>query len=63
MYGCEIWTLLKDERDRLQALEMWLWRGLEKISWNDKINNERVLKRLYEKIVWFQQYFKGRRIG
>ena len=26
-YGCERWTLLKDEKDRLKALKMtWLWR-------------------------------------
>src|SRR6267154_2390155 len=37
LYGCETWTLLQDEINRLQALEMWLWRGLKKISWSDKI--------------------------
>ena len=31
LYGCETWTLLKSEIDRLQALEMWLWRKLEGI--------------------------------
>src|SRR3954468_16018075 len=25
LYGCETWTLLQDEIDRLKALEMWLW--------------------------------------
>src|SRR6267154_2240840 len=30
LYGCETWTLLQDEINRLQALEMWLWRGLKK---------------------------------
>ena len=49
LYGCETWTLLKEERDRLQALEMWVWRGLEKISWNDKISNEKVLERVNKK--------------
>ena len=27
LYGCETWTLLEEVIDRLQALEMWLWRG------------------------------------
>src|SRR6266516_1143529 len=36
LYGCATWTLLQDEINRLQALEMWLWRGLEKISWVDR---------------------------
>jgi len=49
LYGCETWTLLQDEINRLQALEMWLWRGLEKISWSDKMKNEDVLKRVEEK--------------
>src|SRR6266516_1908404 len=31
-YIRETWTLLQDEINRLQALEMWLWRGLEKVS-------------------------------
>jgi len=41
LYGCETWTLLQDEISRLQALEMWLWRGLEKISWSDKMKNKK----------------------
>src|SRR3989442_15043002 len=32
LYGCETWTLLQDEINRLEALEVWLWRGLEKIG-------------------------------
>ena len=49
LYGCETWPLLQDERDRLQALEMWLWRGIEKISWSDKISKAEVLSRVNEK--------------
>src|SRR6267154_1448548 len=49
LYGCETWTLLQDEINRLQALVMWLWRGLEKISWSDKMKNEEVLERVEEK--------------
>ena len=46
LYGCETWTLKKMER--LKALEMWLWRRLEKISYNERITNEQVLKRIGE---------------
>ena len=28
MYGCETWRLRKVEIDKLQALEMWIWRRL-----------------------------------
>src|SRR6267154_2383209 len=48
LYGCETWTLLQDEVNRLQALEMWLWRELEKISYKDKIRNDEVLAMVNE---------------
>ena len=28
MYGCEIWTLKKAERQRIDAFELWCWRRL-----------------------------------
>ena len=34
---------------RLEALEMWIWRKVEKLTWNDGIRNEEVLKRVGEK--------------
>ena len=49
LYGCETWTLLQDEIERLEALEMWLWRRMEKIRWMDRIRNEEVWKRVNEK--------------
>jgi predicted DNA-binding transcriptional regulator len=49
LYGCETWALLKDENNRLQALEVWLWRGLENITWRYKISNEEVLAMLKKK--------------
>ena len=32
LYGCETWTLRKDEIRRLEAMEMWLWRRMEKLA-------------------------------
>ena len=49
LYGCETWTLLQDEINRLEAIVKWLWRGMEKISWMDKIKDEEVWKRVNEK--------------
>ena len=43
LYGGETWTLRKEEKDKLEALEMWLCRKLEKVNWNDRISNEEVL--------------------
>ena len=49
LYGCETWTLLQDEINRLQALEMWLWSGLKKIRWSDRISHDEVLTIVNEK--------------
>src|SRR5207247_10645465 len=48
LYGCETWTLLQDEINRLEALEAWLWRRLEKISWRDKVHDDEVCARVNE---------------
>ena len=42
--GSETWRLRKDEINRLQAFEMWIWRKMEKISWKDKMTNEQVFR-------------------
>jgi len=34
--------------ERIEALEMWIWRRMEKISWMDKVTNEDVLKKVNE---------------
>ena len=46
--GCETWTLRKMEIDRLRAFEMWIWRRMERISWEDKKKNEEVLDAIGE---------------
>ena len=33
MYGCESWTIKKDERRRIDAFELWCWRGLLRVPW------------------------------
>ncbi|KAG1672188.1 Nuclear receptor subfamily 2 group E member 1 [Nymphon striatum] len=44
LYGSETWTIRVDERSKLEAFEMWVWRNMLKIKWSDKISNEDVLK-------------------
>ena len=44
LYGCETWVLKKEEKRKLEALEMWVWRRMAKISWMDKKTNEEVLR-------------------
>lgn len=48
MYGSESWSLKKKEVRNLEALEMWVWRRMLKISWKDQITNEEVLQRVGE---------------
>jgi hypothetical protein len=43
LYGCQTWVLRKEGKDRLEALEIWLWRSLEKIKWQDGRSNDEVL--------------------
>src|SRR5688572_21723779 len=45
LYGSETWTLRKEDIQKFEALEMWLWRRIEKISWTDKVTNEDVHRR------------------
>ena len=32
-YGCEIWTIKKAERRRIDAFELWCWRRLLRVPW------------------------------
>ena len=43
LYGAETWTLRAADQKHLESNEMWSWRGMEKISWTDRVRNEEVL--------------------
>src|SRR6476619_4728755 len=49
LYECETWTKRKEEINRLNAFEMWVWRRMGKVSWMDKRINEQVLSAMNEK--------------
>ena len=36
MYGCESWTIKKAEHRIIDALEMWCWRRLLRVSWTQE---------------------------
>ena len=63
MYGCEGWTIKKDECQRIDAFELWCWRGLSRVPWTARsnqsvpkeINFEYSLERLIQKLKL--QYF------
>ena len=43
-YGCESWTIKKAERQRMDALELWCWRRLLRVSWTARRANQSILK-------------------
>ena len=46
MYGCESWTVKKDEHRRNDAFELWSWRRLLRIPWTTRRSNQSILKEI-----------------
>ena len=46
MYGCEIWTIKKAERQRIDAFELWYWRRLLGVLWAARRPNQSILKEI-----------------
>ena len=46
MYGCESWTVKKAERQRIDAFELWCWRGLLRVHWTARRSNQSILKEI-----------------
>ena len=44
MYGCESWTVKKAECRRIDAFELWCWRGLLRVPWAARRSNQSILK-------------------
>ena len=62
MYGCETWSTTKNDVKRLEALEMWGWRRMEKVRWTDRKTNEEILEMVEEKRS-MMAYIQRRRDG
>ena len=46
MYGYEIWTIKKAERQRNDAFELWCWRRLLRVPWTARRSNQFILKEI-----------------
>ena len=46
MYGCESWTIKKAEQERIDAFELWCWKGLLIVPWTARRSNQSVLKEI-----------------
>ena len=44
MYGCESWTIMKAERQRIDAFELWCWKRLLRVPWTARRSNQSILK-------------------
>ena len=44
MCGCKSWTMKKDERQRIDAFELWCWRILLRVPWTGRRSNQLILK-------------------
>ena len=48
LFACESWTLKQNNIKKLETFEMWLWRKIEGIKWQDHITKE-ILNKVGEK--------------
>ena len=46
MHGCESWTIMKAERQRIEAFELWCWRRLLRVPWTARRSNQSILKEI-----------------
>ena len=51
MYGCESWTTKKAESERIDAFELWCWKGLLRVPWTARRSNQSILKEINPKIL------------
>ena len=46
MYGCESWTIKKDEHRRIDAFELWYWKRLLWVPWTARRSKQSILKEI-----------------
>ena len=46
LFGCEAWTISREMRKRLEAVEMWFYRRMMRIPWTARMTNQEVLQRM-----------------
>ena len=46
VYGCESWTIKKAEHRKIDAFELWCWRGLLRVPWTARRSNQSIVKEI-----------------
>ena len=50
LYACESWTLTAELQRRIQAMEIWCYREVLRISYKDHVTNEKVRAKIQQAI-------------
>ena len=45
-YGCENWTVMKAECQKIDAFELWCWRRLLRVPLTARISSQSILKEI-----------------
>ena len=46
IYGCQSWPIMKAERRKTDAFELWCWRRLFRVPWTVRRTNQSILKEI-----------------
>ena len=46
IYECESWTIKKADHQRIDAFELWSWKGLLRVPWTSRRSNQSILKNM-----------------
>ena len=46
MYGHESWTVKKADHRRIDAFELWCWKGLLRVPWTARRSNQSILEEI-----------------
>ena len=60
IYGCESYTIKKEEHQRIDAFELWCWGRLLRVPWTARRSNQSILKEIspeYSLLKLKLQYF------
>ena len=52
VYGCESWTIMKAESQRIDAFELWYWRRHLRFPWIARRSNQSILRKSVVNIHW-----------
>ena len=52
MDGCEIWTIKRAERWRIDVFELWCWRRLLRVPWTARRSYQSILKEISPECSW-----------